>query len=210
MNKTPNRVEEIDVRFIMQILLKRKFTVMIIALLFTTGITIKVWMSTPIYSGNVFLEIGEVVNTYETVNNSASTIIKLDNINNLKEITKVVMAASNPSAIMHITTQNGTDNILHISAESVNPEEIQSTLASTVRYILARHEEKVKLYQNPHSKIRMTKVIGKINVEKEAKDTKKLFISAVAFFGGLVLGIFLVFVQELITNKRLAAQNDDK
>lgn len=210
MNKTPNKVEKIDVHFIMQILLKRKFTIIIIASLFAIGISFKIWIAKPIYSGNAFLEIGEVSNIYEIGNNSVSTVIQLDNVNNLKEITKLVMAASNSSAIINITTQNGADNILHISVESINPEEIQSTLTNTIKYILIRHEKKVKLYQNSHSKTSMTKVIGKISVDKEARYAKKLFISVVSFFGGLALGIFLAFLQEFIINKHLSAQNDEK
>jgi uncharacterized protein involved in exopolysaccharide biosynthesis len=215
MNKTHNILEEIDLRFIVQILIKRKFTIIIIALLFTMSIAIKAWTAAPIYSGNVYLEIGEVVNTNVIANNSSSIIIKLDSINNLKEITKVAIAASDIKAASditaaNITIQNGTDNVLKISMESTNPEEIQSKLVHTVKFILTRHEEKAKLYQNTNSKIRMTKVISNVNIVKDPNKPKKTFIIGVSFFGGLVLGVFLAFLQEFIANKRKYAQNDDK
>lgn len=210
MNKTNTTVEEIDLGFILKILLKRKFTIITITFLFIIGIAIKAWTAKPIYIGNVYVEIGEVVNTNAIANTCSSIIIKLDSINNLKEITKVAVTVANPTAAIHITTQNGTDNILKISIESTNPEEIKSKLASTVKYILTRHEEKAKLYQNAGSKIRMTKMISNIYIEKDPKKPKKLFMILVSFFGGLVLGVFLAFVQEFIANKRKYAQNDDK
>lgn len=191
---------EIDLRELWQILAKQKYMIILITLLFTTGAVLYVWMTKPVYSGDVLIEIGEVVNSNEIIRNNdkknnLTTIFNLDDVNNLKKIVEQKTGLS-------VDVPKETSNILHISMETSNINEIKSSLENTIDFILARHQEKAELYQNTDTKIRMTQIVGEIKVNNDPIKPKKVLIVSVGFISGLMLGIFGAFFREFIMRTR--------
>ena len=180
----------IDLRELWATLVKRKLTIIAVSTITTIAAAFYSWNIAQVYSGEVLIEVGEVVN-----NNQPTTIFNLDNINNLKEVTikKTGLNADIPS---------GTSNILRISSENSDLSAIKPQLQKAVDFIIERHEQKAKLYGMPDSKIRTTQVVGEISVSEQPIKPKKQLIVAVGFIGGLILGIFLAFFMEFISNGR--------
>lgn len=204
MNNQPSQSiqdDQINLKELWATLAKSKLTIITTTLISTIAAVGYVITATPIYQGNVLIEVGEVVNNHEIVNNyqlvnsQPTTIFNLDNINTLKEVT-VATTGTN------ITIPNGTSNILNITMESSDKVEIQSKLNDTIQFILNRHHEKAKLYQTAEAKIRMTQVIGEIHVGDKAIKPKVGLIITVGLMTGLILGIFMVFLRELISKSR--------
>lgn len=186
--------EEIDLFEILQIIAKRKVIIFAVTILTTITASIYVWNAAPVFRGSALIEIGEIVDSYE-VSKKTTNILDLDNVNNLKEIIT-------QSTGLQATIPNGTTNIINLSMENTNPSEIKLKLEDAVNFIIARHQEKVKLYQNSNSKIRMTQIIGKIQISPNPIKPKKQLIIAVGFISGLMLGIFLAFFLEFIGARR--------
>lgn len=187
--------DEIDLRQLWMTLVNRKVVIFSITIVVTIIAIIFAWTTVPLYSGSVLLEVGEVVNNNQVVNNQATTIYSLDNINNLKEITTQATGTN-------ANIPSGTSNILKLSIESSNPSEIKVKLENAAQFIIARHQEKAKLYQNDNSKIRMTQVIGDIQIGSNPIKPKKQLIISVGFISGLIFGIFLAFFLEFIGARR--------
>jgi uncharacterized protein involved in exopolysaccharide biosynthesis len=62
---------------------------------------------------------------------------------------------------------------------------------------LQRHQEKVKLYKDSNAKVRMTQIIWNITISDNPIKPKKKLIIIVAFITGLMLLIFLEFIQSI-------------
>lgn len=196
MNNSAILDNEIDLRELWVALIKCKMTIFIAITIGTISSIMYAWTMTPLYDGSVLIEVGEVVNNNQPINsNQSTTIIPIDNINNLKEIITKVAGVS-------ATVPAATSNILKLSIESSNPSEIKQKLENATHYIINRHEEKAKLYQNNNSKIRMTQVIGKIQIANDPIKPKKGLIVAIGFISSLFFGIFLAFFIEFITSRR--------
>lgn len=201
MNNQVNAIQEIDeinLSELWKTLVKRKRTITITTLLITIATAIYVLTATPIYRGNVLIEVGEVMNDFQYSNTTQSpTVVALDNINNLKEI----IMATIQNGKMNIIVPDGTTNLLKISIEGQNNAEIKLALDTVVEFILNRHQEKSKFYQNDGMKIRMTHIVGEIQIGNDPISPKKGLLIAVALITGLVLGVFLAFFKELITSR---------
>lgn len=188
--------DEINFRELWQTLVKRKFLIAFTTLLFTMAATIYAWTTKPTYTGKILIEVGEVINNNNQVinNNQPTTIFNLDNINNLQAITMQETGLT-------VEAPNQTTNILKISMESTNFSEIKPKLEQAVDFILTRHQEKAKLYQNNNAKIRMTQMIGTVHVDTLPIKPKKQLIITTAIIGGLIFGIFLALFLEFILTK---------
>lgn len=182
---------ELDLQKLWLTLVKRKMTIFYVMLISSLLATIFTWTRTPVYSGNVLLEIGEVVNYTQVLNNQPTIILKLDEINNLKVIAADVTGAN-------ITIPDGTTNILQISIQDTDKAKIQLKLESAIQFILSRHQEKAKLYQSTNSKIKMTQVIREIQITNDPIQPKKQLIITIALICGLILGIFLALFIEFL------------
>lgn len=196
MNNLSIQEDEVDLREILKTFIKRKMTIFIVTFVTTISAMIYTWFIPPIYSGNVLIEIGEVVNINQVTKDEKQTYFYyLDNMNNLKEITSQFTG-------LNVTIPSSTSNLLYISMESNNISKIKYTLGKAVQFIINRHQKKIKLYQNNNSKIRMTQVIGKINISNEPIKPKKQLIINIGFVSGVMLGIFLAFFLEFIGARR--------
>lgn len=196
MNTLSVQEDEIDLREILKTLIKRKITICIVTFVTTISAMIYTWLIPPIYSGNVLIEVGEVVNINQVTKDEKETYFYyLDNMNNLKEIT-------NQATGTDANIPSGTSNILKLSIENSDPSKIKTKLENAVRFIITRHQEKAKLYKNDNSKIRMTQVISKIQIESNPIKPKKKLIISIGFVSGLMIGVFLAFFLEFIGTKR--------
>ena len=196
--------DEIDLSELWATLVKRKMTIIVVTVITTIFAALYAYTATPIYHGEALIEIGEVINDNQIINNNQpTTLFNLDNINNLKEIVTKTTG---------VTTEvpKETTNILKISMDSADKKEIRSKLDATVAFIMTRHSEKAKLYEMSTSKIRMTQMIGDISIGDQPIKPKKQLIIAVAFISGLMLGIFLAFFIELISNGRKVDEKAEK
>lgn len=190
------RENEIDLPKLWKIFIKYKLTVIVITLVTTISSATYVIISTPIYSGHVLIEVGEVVNSNQIIDETKpTTIFHLDDLHNLKEIT------SSTTGISAEIPKEAT-TILRLSVESPNQSEIKPKLENAVKSIISRHQEKAKLYQNNGAKIRMTQMIGNITVTDQPIKPKKGLIIGVALLSGLMLGILGAFFREFIASSR--------
>lgn len=186
--------DEINIREIWSILVKRKLTIFISTAIAAFFATFYAETAIPIYSGEALIEIGEVVNTSEgKETGSSTTIFYLDNINTIKEITLEISK-------LKVEIPNGLPNMLRITAEGPDKSKITSQLESIVQFIIQRHTAKAELYKNSHIKIKMTEMVGKINVSDYPTKPKKQSIITASVIGGLMFGIFLAFFLEFISS----------
>lgn len=178
---------EINLYELWQTLVAQKLVILLVTTLFTAGATIYAWITNPVYTGDVLIEVGEVV-----INNETITILNLDNVNNLKEIT---MRATNTEIII----PNGTTNILRISTKNTDKAKIKLTLKNAVQFVLSRHQAKANLYHHDNAKISMTQVIRGIQVQNNPIEPKKILIISIGFVSGILLSIFGIFFQNFLT-----------
>lgn len=195
---------QIDLKELWFTIQKRKYLISII----TVGATLLALfyaflIAKPIYSGNVMIEIGQVVNeNYYNKKNAVFESKDLDNIHNLKIL---VTKIANVSASIPKKTK-----LLIISTSHTDKDMIKKKLEKAVSYTLERNKEITKLYSEKNTKIKMTKIIGKINVGEKPIKPKKKFIIIVTFITGLIISIFLAFFLEFIQGFRKIVPKADK
>lgn len=179
--------DEIDLKELFQTLWAKKVFVIMITFLATIFGIIYVLVKNPIpiYEGKVLLEIGEIQNQ-----NGGSSYF--DTPNNLAEILKARYGVES-------SPPKGTNKLLEITTRDINKQVIQDNLETSIQYIMQRHKEKAKFYEN----YIMTEQLSSITINPEAinEQNKKLIIT-VAFITGLILSIFMVFFMQFIQNFR--------
>ncbi len=175
--------DEIDLRELFKTLWAKKIFIVIFTSLVTIAVIVYTFVNNPIpeYRGTVMIEIGEV-------KAENGDMIPLDNVNNLAKILskKFSIKASVPRR---------TDTILVITSSNKNTKVIEKNINVAIDFIIARHNEKVKLYEH----YIMTKKVGNIEISKQPiNQPKKKPIVIAAFIIGFILSIFLVFFIEFI------------
>lgn len=206
MNNNPPATilnDEIDLRTLWATLVKRKLAILAITVTATLLTGMYAWTLTPVYSGKVLIEVGSFVLNNNPVNDKPTIIQSLDNIGDLKEIIiQVIEVNATKKEKMTLNTPQGSSNLIEISFESPDKQQIAKKLDEASTFILNRHHEKANLYTNEDSKIRVTQIIGKINVGNGPIKPNKQSIILSGLLGGLVLGIFMAFFLELIQRMR--------
>lgn len=175
--------DEIDLRELFRTLMKNKIKIVVITAVITIGAIIYTMLKnpTPVYSGEVMIEIGVGVS-------KNSIEVFFDKSINLKSIIEKEFN-------FKVDIPKRTSNILLITVNNSDKTKIEKSLKEVVNYVLQKHSDKLKLYD----KYIMTKQIGEINVGNAPINTlKKKLIIVVAFVTGLILSIFLVFFMEFI------------
>ena len=145
---------------------------------------------TPIYSGNMMIEIGEV-----SGNNYAHAYF--DNVFNLKTILEkeYSVKVSIPEVYNRLVGEKSMDDILILSVSDKDKNSIQPSLLKIKDFIIKRHQEKIKLYD----KYIMTQQIGTIEIDdKPINALNKKLIVLVSFVIGFIFSIFLVFFLEFL------------
>lgn len=179
--------DEIDLRELFKIIWNKKVFILLFTFIVTFFSIVYVYFKnpTPIYQGNILVEIGEIQS--ETFGSSL-----FDNPNNISTILnrKFEVQSSAPSR---------TNNLINISATATNKDEIKNKIIEAVSFVKNRHEEKSKFYKNSM----MTKEIGDISIDsKPINKPKKKLIVVVSFVTGFILSIFLVFFMSFLGSFR--------
>lgn len=177
--------DEIDLRELFKTIWEKKLFVILFTSIVTLVAIIYVLVKNPIpiYQGKAFLEIGKIQS--QTFGQSL-----FDNPTDLAQILSIEykVEASIPKA---------TISLLEITSKNENKEKIQNNIKDAVAFIINKHIEKAKFYENAI----MTKQIGNIVIDDTPiNKPKKLLIVVVSFVSGFILSIFLVFFIEFIKN----------
>ena len=179
--------DEIDLRELFKTIWEKKLFVILFTSIVTLIAIVYVLVKNPIpiYQGKAFLEIGKIQS--QTFGQDL-----FDDPTDLAQILSIEykVEASIPKA---------TISLLEITSKNENKEEIQNNIKDAVTFIINKHTEKAKFYEN----VIMTKQIGDIQIDNNPiNKPKKLLIVVVSFVTGVVLSIFLVFFTQFINSLR--------
>lgn len=175
--------DEIDLRELFKTLWAKKIFIVVVTFFVTAVSVIYVLIKNPIplYEGKVLVEIGEI-------QSQNFGTIYFDSPNNLSEVLKASFSVIS-------SAPRGTNKLLEVSLINHDKKKIKEKLEKSVKYILQRHQEKAKFYEN----YIMTEQVGNIVINSTPiNQPKKLLIVTVAFVSGLILSVFLVFFIEFI------------
>ena len=186
-NKEQIIEDEIDLRELFKTIWEKKIFILLFTSIVTIVSIVYVFLKNPIptYQGKIYIEIGQVQSR-----NFVPT--SLDNTLDLAEILELEL-----KVLTNIP--GGTQNLLEISSTNQNKEEIKKSLEKAVEFVINRHKEKAKFYQN----VIMTKQIGDIQINNNPiNKPKKSLIIVVSFLSGFILSIFIVFFMQFINSIR--------
>ena len=178
--------DEIDLRELFKIIWEKKIFILVFTFMVTFISLIYVFFKNPIpiYQGKTYIEIGKI----QSQNFGQIT---LDSALDLAEILKLEMKV--------VAIPKSSTNLLEIKVDDQNKEEIKSRLEESVKFIMNRHNEKAKFYEN----VIVTKQIGGILIDDESiNKPKKSLIVSVSFITGFILSIFIVFFMQFINSVR--------
>ena len=186
-NKQYIQEDEIDLKELFITIWKRKLFVISFTFVVTFLAIIYVLIKNPIpiYQGKVFLEIGKIQS--QTFGQDL-----FDNPTDLAQILNIEykVEASIPKA---------TISLLEITSKDENKEEIQNNIKDAVAFIINKHTEKAKFYEN----VIMSKQIGNIIIDDNPiNKPKKTLIVVVSFITGFMLSIFLIFFMQFVNSIR--------
>jgi uncharacterized protein involved in exopolysaccharide biosynthesis len=196
--------DEIDLRELGATLVKRKLAILTITFLITVGASIYAWKATPIYSGDVLIEIGDVIINSEATNDKPTIITLIENPNDLKEVLSQVLIPADMRKVQAFTIESpkGSAKLVKISYEAPSTDDIHKELNKASQFILKRHELKAASFQKANAQIRPSSIVGKIEIMSKPIKPKKTLIVVVAFITGLMLSVFLAFFLEFIGGSR--------
>lgn len=186
-NKEQIIEDEIDLRELFRAIWEKK----IFILLFTTIVTfisvIYVYLKNPIplYQGKMYIEIGQI----QSQNFGQ---ISLDSAGDLAGILNLEFK-------VNANIFKNTTKILEISITNEDKNLIKQSLEKSVEFIINKHKEKAKFYEN----VIMTKQVGDIEINNNPINMpKKKLIVVVSFVSGIILSIFIVFFMQFINSIR--------
>ena len=199
-NKQYIQEDEIDLKELFIIIWKRKLFIILLTSFVTLIAIIYVLIKNPIpiYQGKAFLEIGKI-------QSQTFGQILLDNPADLAEILNIEYKVeySDLSGTLNIehkvesSVVKLTTSLLEIISKNENKEEIQNNIKDAVAFLINKHSEKAKFYEN----VIMSKQIGNIIIDDNPiNKPKKPLIVVVSFVSGFILSIFLVFFIEFVKN----------
>ena len=194
MQKEEYLEDEIDLRELFQTIWNRRKFIVIFTLLITLVSLLYVFFKnpTPIYQGKAYIEIGEI-------QSKEFGQRLLDNPSNLGAILELEFDV-NPSI------PKRTNNLLEISSNNTNKEIIKENLQKSIKFILNRHQEKAKFYED----IIMSKQIGEILINNKPINTpKKRLIVVVSFVTAFILSIFIVFFMAFISGIKNESKKEE-
>ena len=186
-NKEQIIEDEIDLRELFKTIWEKKIFILLFTSIVTIISIVYVFLKnpTPVYQGRTYIEIGQV-------QSQTFGADYLDSSVNLSEILKLELKIAT-------NIPKGTQNLLEISSNNQNKEEIKKSLEKAVEFVINRHKEKAKFYQN----VIMTKQIGDIQIDNNPiNKPKKSLIIVVSFLSGFILSIFIVFFMQFINSIR--------
>ncbi len=203
-NTVPIQDDEIDLRELWATLVKRKLTIVAFTTIATVAAAFYAWYAAPVYSGEVLIEVGDVIINAESTNDKPTIVQMLENPNDLKEavLHSIARNDAEQKKSFSVESPKGSSKLIKISYEDTDKEQIKQKLESVVTLVLKRHESKAEFFQKANAKINPSAMISSISVTPDPIKPKKLLIIAVALISSLILGIFLAFFLEFIQNSK--------
>lgn len=196
--------DEIDLRELLATIVKRKLTVIAITTITTIAAAFYAWNAAPIYKGEVLIEIGYVIMNAEPMNDKPTIVQTLDSPNDLKEAVLQVMAPNDTAQKKHFSVESpkGSSNLIKVSNEDTNKDQIKRKLEDTVALVLKRHKSKAEFFKKANAHIHPSAIVSSISIAPDPIKPRKQFIIVVALISGLIIGIFLAFFMEFIQNSK--------
>jgi LPS O-antigen subunit length determinant protein (WzzB/FepE family) len=186
--------DEIDLKELFKTLWQKRVFIVVFTFIITVLGAVYAFVKTPVYSGNISFEIGEVINKTAEGN----IILELDKPSNLKEvISRKFQKSIENKDIVNVSIPRGTTNILVVEVQSNSIENIKKKFNEIEKLVENRHKEKISLYSLKNEKMKMTSLINQSIKEYPIKPKKKLIV-VVSFVTGFILSIFLVFFMQFI------------
>lgn len=186
-NKEQIIEDEIDLRELFKTIWEKKTFIFLFTSVITTISIIYVYFKNPIpiYQGKTYVEIGQIQSqTFGQIN--------IDSAGDLAGILNLEFK-------VNANIFKGTTKILEISLTNEDRDLIKQNLQESVEFIINKHKEKAKTYQN----IIMTKQIGNIQIDNNPINMpKKKLIIVVSFVSGFILAILIVFFMQFINSIR--------
>jgi capsular polysaccharide biosynthesis protein len=185
--------EEIDLRELFKTIWDKRIFILVFTSALTLISVIYVYFKNPvpIYQGKAYIEIGQI----QSQNFGQSF---LDTSANLSEILNLEFPVKT-STLKKSNTLSDIISILEITSNEKDKQIIKNNLKSSVEFVLNRHKEKAKFYEN----VIMSKQIGDITISDQAiNKPKKTLIVVVSFVTGFILSIFLVFFMQFVNGIR--------
>jgi uncharacterized protein involved in exopolysaccharide biosynthesis len=176
--------DEIDLRDLFKTIWDKRIFVLVFTFLVTLISFVYIFFKNPIpiYQGKAYIEIGQI----QSQNFGQSF---LDTTDNLAEVLSLELKVDAEGK------SNKSTNLLEITSNNKDKQIIKNNLESSIAFILNRHKEKAKFYEN----VIMSKQIGDITISDQAiNKPKKTLIVVVSFVTGFILSIFLVFFIQFI------------
>jgi uncharacterized protein involved in exopolysaccharide biosynthesis len=176
--------DEIDLRDLFKTVWDKRIFVLVFTFLVTLISFVYIFFKNPIpiYQGKAYIEIGQI----QSQNFGQSF---LDTTDNLAEVLSLELKVDAEGK------SNKSTNLLEITSNNKDKQIIKNNLESSIAFILNRHKEKAKFYEN----VIMSKQIGDITISDQAiNKPKKTLIVVVSFVTGFILSIFLVFFIQFI------------
>jgi len=186
--------DEIDLKELFKTLWQKRVFIVVFTFVIIVLGAVFTFIKTPVYSGNISFEIGEVINKTAEGN----IILELDKPSNLKEvISRKFQKSIENKDIVNVSIPRGTTNILVVEVQSNSIENIKKKFNEIEKLVENRHKEKISLYSLKNEKMKMTSLINQSIKEYPIKPKKKLIV-VVSFVTGFILSIFLVFFMQFI------------
>lgn len=201
MSNTLTKDDEIDLRDIWVTLFKRKLTILAMSVISTIAAATYAWTATPIYKGEMLIEVGSIILNSEETNNKPTIIQSLDNTGDLKEIVNQTMNTEKEISLT-VVSPKGSSGLIKIICEGADKNKIIKTLENSSVLVLNRLQAKTAFYQKANAKIYPSSVQGGITLALNPIKPKKQLIISVGFISGLILGVFLAFFLEYIAARR--------
>jgi LPS O-antigen subunit length determinant protein (WzzB/FepE family) len=215
MHKTQVNLQENDTTNLYNFfltLLKNKWTAILTTLGTTLLATIYAWTVTPVYQGDVLLEIGSVIINSDPTNNKPTLIQQIESPSDLKEVLFQNLTSINERKknLFTIESPKGNTVLIRISYEGTNKEKISEKLQKAVDFTLKRHHDKAIFFENNTAQVSQTKVVGTVEISEDPVKPKKKLIVILSIVIGFIFGIFLVFLKEWIGTLRKTNNEEQK
>ena len=177
--------DEIDFKELFITIWEKRFFIIVVTFLVTLASVVYVLLknSAPIYEGKLYLEIGKI-------QDKNFTPVPIETPADTSNIINIVFASKETKSQL----LKGSTKVLEVSSSNSNKDTIKKELEKVKEFVLAKHKEDAKLYEN----VLMTRQVGSIAISDEPINTPKSLIITVAFITGFIFSIFLLFFMQFI------------
>lgn len=203
MNENSMHNEEINLIELWKIIVKYRYLILIITVVVTIiGGVITTKVEKPVYSGNVVIEIGEVIFNGDVQNDKPIILQPLDDV---ADLIKIITYKVDKNLI--IESPKRSQKLVEITYVDTNKSLVQDKLQESVNFILKRHKDKADFFQNNNANIYPSIIISDIAISTvDSKKSSPKIILAIAVISGLIMGIFFAFLLEFFQKLRTSRE----